>query len=81
MSPLFMSLLLIATLGYFAWSVRRRWKLLRIGQPEPRFDQLGHRFGLVLRFAFGQARMPRYRCRGLPTSWSFQASWCCCCAL
>jgi Fe-S oxidoreductase len=65
MSPLFMSLLLIATLGYFAWSVRRRWKLLRIGQPEPRFDQLGHRFGLVLRFAFGQARMPRYRWSGI----------------
>ncbi len=65
MSPLFMTILLVAAFGLFAWTARRRWKLMTMGPPVDRFDQLGRRLGLALRYAFGQARMPRYRGSGL----------------
>ncbi|MFQ5492465.1 MAG: (Fe-S)-binding protein, partial [Phycisphaerae bacterium] len=64
MNPLGMTLLLVVTLGAFAWTGRRRWLLLRVGPADLRFDRLGERVGRTLRFAFGQARMPRYKAAG-----------------
>ena len=43
MSPIFMALLLLAGWGAFAYSVRRRWKLLRVGARENRFDRAAER--------------------------------------
>ena len=60
-----MTILLLTGWGVFAWSARRRWKLMMIGRPEGRGDQIGQRVKLTLRFAIGQARMPRYQFSGL----------------
>ena len=60
-----MTILLLAGWGLFAWSARRRWKLMMIGRPEGRGDHVGQRVKLALRFAIGQARMPRYQFSGL----------------
>src|SRR5437667_8992913 len=60
-----MILLLLAGWGVFAWSAWRRWKLLRVGQPAARFDQVGERLRGVWRFAFKQERMPRYWWSGI----------------
>ncbi len=59
-----MTLLLTAGWGLFAWSARRRWKLMVIGRPERRGDQFGERLKLTFKFAIGQARMPRYQWSG-----------------
>ncbi len=64
-SPIAMTLLLVAGWGIFAWSAKRRWRLMTIGPPEHRFDRLGERFRRMMRFAFGQWRMPRYRLAGV----------------
>ena len=65
MNPAVMALMLLAGFGVFGWSAARRWKLLRVGAPAARFDQLGERLRLTLRYAIGQARMPRYRGAGV----------------
>ncbi len=65
MSPIARTFLLLCGWGLFAWSARRRWKLMMIGRPENRTDQPGRRIMLTLKFAIGQARMPRYRFSGL----------------
>ncbi|MHC4089588.1 MAG: heterodisulfide reductase-related iron-sulfur binding cluster [Planctomycetota bacterium] len=65
MSPIFMTLALAASLALFAYSAARRWRLMRIGPADLCFDNLGERISRTLRFAFGQARMPRYKGAGL----------------
>ncbi len=65
MSALVMTLLLLAGWGFFAWTVRRRWRLMRIGRPLGRGDRVADRLKLTLQFAIGQARMPRYQWSGL----------------
>ena len=64
MSPIAMALVLVAGLAWFAFSARRRWRLLRIGAPESRCDRIGQRVRLMLRQAFGQQRMGRYPLAG-----------------
>ncbi len=64
MSAVAMTLLLLTGWGAFAWTARRRWKLMMIGRPEGRGDQVGERVKMTLRFAIGQARMPRYQFSG-----------------
>lgn len=65
MNPLFMSLLLIAGWGLFAFSARRRWKLLMVGAPVSRVDNLGERIARTLKYAILQVRMHRYPLAGL----------------
>jgi Fe-S oxidoreductase/nitrate reductase gamma subunit len=60
-----MAVLLVAALGWFAWSMTRRWRLMAIGQGSLRFDRFGERVRLTLRYALGQHRMSRYRLAGL----------------
>src|SRR5262245_29423509 len=60
MTTVCMILLLLAGWGAFAWSARRRWKLLMVGRPVARFDRVPERLRGVWRFAFKQERMPRY---------------------
>ncbi|MBK9128581.1 MAG: (Fe-S)-binding protein [Phycisphaerales bacterium] len=61
MGPLWMTLLLASTLGFFAYTATRRWNLMRVAQrPENRADRIGERLAGVGKFVFGQARMPRY---------------------
>ncbi len=61
MSPLAMTILLVGTLATFAYSAYRRWRLMLVARrSECRCDQVGARLMGVLRYVFGQLRMPRY---------------------
>ncbi|MEK7731858.1 MAG: (Fe-S)-binding protein, partial [Planctomycetota bacterium] len=64
MGPLFMMLLLVAGWGVFAYSARRRWKLLMVGAPENRFDRPAERLLRTWTYAIAQLRMRRYPLAG-----------------
>ena len=67
MSPIAMAIVMASLIGLFAFSARRRWRLLRVGQPtwEPRFDRLGERLRAVWTFAFYQKKMRYYFWAGI----------------
>ncbi len=69
MSPVGMTLLLVSTLGFFAWTAARRIRQLRVGSPDPDFKvsdgQWVGRVEQTLVYAFGQRKMPYYRLAGL----------------
>jgi Fe-S oxidoreductase len=67
MSPLLMAALLLGLWGVFAVSASRRLALLRTGNTtwEPRFDRLGERLRVVLRYALMQSKMPNYPLAGV----------------
>ncbi|MET0391274.1 MAG: (Fe-S)-binding protein [Polyangiales bacterium] len=69
MNPALMLVILLSTLGYFAWTAARRTLVLFKAQPDPRFDAdglaLGPRVMNTLVYAFGQKKMPYYRGAGL----------------
>jgi Fe-S oxidoreductase len=71
MNPLFMSILLLAGWGLFAYSAMRRWRLLRVGQPESRFGNVGQRLRLTWTYAIRQARMIRYPLAGVAHKFIF----------
>ncbi|MEZ4335750.1 MAG: (Fe-S)-binding protein [Sandaracinaceae bacterium] len=68
-----MTLVFVVFGGAFAWSAVRRWHLLMVGAPEPRFtwqtfDALAKRVTNVVVIALGQKKMPaneKYRLAGL----------------
>ncbi|MEW6253085.1 MAG: (Fe-S)-binding protein [Planctomycetota bacterium] len=65
MGPVWMTLLLVLSLALFAWSARRRWRLMRAARrPENRFDQPARRLRGVLDYFLFQKRMPRYPLAG-----------------
>jgi len=64
MGPIFMALLLLAGWGAFAYSMRRRWKLLRVGARENRFDRPAERLRRTWTYAIAQLRMRRYPLAG-----------------
>ena len=72
MSSTAMTLVLVVTLGTFAWSASRRWRLILVTRPDPRItldrDSLAKRFANVLVIAGLQKKMPaneRYRLEGI----------------
>ncbi|QQR90379.1 MAG: (Fe-S)-binding protein [Myxococcales bacterium] len=70
MNPAAMTLLLVLSLGLFAYSAARRFSLLQRAQPEPRFsvaslDELLERATKTMIYAFGQKKMPNYRWAGI----------------
>lgn len=70
MNPSAMTLLLVGSTALFAWSAGRRWALLRVGKPEPRFSLSGWneivaRVQHTLIYAFGQKKMPYYPAAGI----------------
>ena len=52
-------LIFIAALAFFLFSVSKLYRILRLGQPEDRFDQLGRRLKGVVTFVLGQQRVVR----------------------
>jgi Fe-S oxidoreductase len=52
-------LIFIAAIYFFAVTVRKLYRILRLGQPEERFDQLGRRLWSVITFVLGQKRVVR----------------------
>jgi Fe-S oxidoreductase len=69
MNPFVMFALLIAMLGFFAWTAARRFALLAAAKPEPRFSIEGtgleDRIKDTFIYAFGQKKMPYYRVAGI----------------
>ncbi|MCA9583117.1 MAG: (Fe-S)-binding protein, partial [Myxococcales bacterium] len=73
MEPTLMALLLVVTLGGFAWSATRRIRQLRVGAPDPHFTLSGgewwRRLWDVVDYALLQRRMTdprsRYRAAGI----------------
>ena len=65
MSAIGMTLLLVCTLGLFAWTVNRRWRLMMLGPGENRIDHVGRRIGTLIKFGIGQRRMTRYTWAGI----------------
>ena len=65
MNTLAVGIMLVTGVVAFAWSVGRRWQLLRIGPPGPVPGRLGERLRRTVRFALGQQRLTRYRLAGL----------------
>jgi len=61
MSSIAMTLVLVGTLSFFSWSVFRRWRQVKIGVPDARFEwtpsQLAARTKKVLLVALGQEKM------------------------
>ncbi len=68
MGPIWMTLLLVSTLGFFSWSAFRRMRQVKVGVPDPRFGwdskQIADRTKTLLVYAFGQKRMPNYTLAG-----------------
>jgi Fe-S oxidoreductase len=59
-----MAVVLAAAFGAFGVSAYRKWRLLRIGAPEDRFDRLGTRLGRMIRVALFQQKLPKYKVMG-----------------
>lgn len=60
-----MAILLISTLGLFAWSANRRWGLMTLGPNDLTWDRISDRLRTTFRFAFAQERMRRYWLAGV----------------
>jgi len=61
-----MTVILVATLSALAYSLNRRWRLLKVGTaPENRTDRIPERVWVTLKYAFGQYRMPYYPLAGI----------------
>ncbi len=66
MSPLWMTLSLLVGFGLFAYSAVRRWQLMMVAKaPLNRADRVGQRIAATIKYAIGQARMPRYPAAGI----------------
>lgn len=66
MNPPVMIALIVVAHAVFFWSAIRRWQLLRIGKPEPRFDRIEDRLLAVWNYAFKQEKMDYYQ----PAGWA-----------
>ncbi|MBT0665956.1 (Fe-S)-binding protein [Geobacter pelophilus] len=56
-NPILFAALLVPALLFFCYSLWRRLSLVRLGQPENRFDNIGVRIHEMLLYAFGQKRV------------------------
>lgn len=64
MNPPVMALLLLSGWGAFAYSMRRRWRLMMVGAPDDRSGHTRQRVRGVWYFAIQQLRMRRYPLAG-----------------
>ena len=59
-APILALIILATALFLFAFIMYQRIQLLLKGMPDPRFDDIGERIKLALKYGFGQFRQPRY---------------------
>jgi Fe-S oxidoreductase/nitrate reductase gamma subunit len=59
-----MTACIVVALMVFAWSAWRKWNLLLVGAPEPRFDSLGRRLGRLITIGLLQRKLPKYKVMG-----------------
>jgi Fe-S oxidoreductase len=65
MNPIAMSVMLLSLAGLFAFTASRRWRLLRVGRPEDRFNDVIERIKGTLIYAFAQKKMGYYPLAGI----------------
>ena len=66
MSPIAMTVILVATLSALAYSLNRRWQLMKVATaPVNRADRIPERVWVTLKYAFGQYKMPYYPLAGV----------------
>lgn len=71
---LWMYLFALIAIVIFSWGVYRQIRKWRSGQKDPRFDRLGERINLLIKYAFVQRRINRDTLAGiahLPIFWGF----------
>ncbi len=56
---LLFGIIFLAAIAFFLFTAHRLYRLLRLGQPEDRFDQIGRRLQGVVTFVLGQQRVVR----------------------
>lgn len=56
-APYIFAAMLLASLSFFAWGCWKRLRLISLGRPEERCDNIGTRIGDMLLYAFGQKRV------------------------
>jgi Fe-S oxidoreductase len=71
MSPMAMFILIAAAVSMFGWSAIRRWKLIQIGRPASRLDNLEARAKGTWRYAFRQEKMDYYNPAGIAHKFIF----------
>ncbi len=64
MGPIAMAAAIVVAFAIFGWSSMRRWRLLKVGAPEDRFDRAGERIKNMLAIAFLQKKLPKYPVMG-----------------
>ena len=64
MNPTMMLTLLVAAWAAFAWSINRRWQLLKVGRSENRTDHVGMRLKVLYEYALVQKKMGYYPLAG-----------------
>jgi Fe-S oxidoreductase len=65
MNPTMMLTLLVAAWAAFAWSINRRWQLLKVGRSENRTDHIGTRLKVLYEYALVQKKMGYYPLAGV----------------
>lgn len=65
MNPIAMTVILVAAVTALAYSLNRRWQLLKVGREENRLDRIPERVWTTFLYAFGQRRMPWYPAAGI----------------
>jgi Fe-S oxidoreductase len=81
MNPAAMTVILVVTLSFFAWSAYRRTALAMVAKPEPEFDlsrpgELAARVKQLVLISFGQKKMPaneKYMLAGFAHAFIFGA--------
>ncbi len=64
MNPIAMTIVLLIGWGAFAYSSIRRYRLMMIGTPDNRTDNIPQRIALTFKYAIAQMRMRRYPLAG-----------------
>lgn len=64
MSAIAMAGCIVIALAAFAYSANRRFKLLKVGAPENRFNEVGTRLGNLFKIAIFQKKLPKYPIMG-----------------
>jgi Fe-S oxidoreductase len=69
MRSVVMIVMIVVAFTVAFWSIQRRFRVMMLGKPEARWDNLVERVVGTLKYALGQERMPRYPFEGYLHLW------------
>ncbi len=64
MNPIAMAAAMVLAFAVFTFSIRSRWRLLKVAAPEDRFGHLGERLKNAVDIALFQKKLPKYKFMG-----------------